>query len=323
MSTSKSKQAQPSGLVKPSSTKARSIAQPGGLFMLVMAATIYIAAGPVIAAYLLGRDNPPSMEAMPPLTSYRYQVRTTIAYIRSERQKLIISLRTGKDGEFFGFKHARKDPLHYVVLHAMPACLWVTLMPLQFIAKLRRSYPTIHRISGYTALTCSLVLIASGLAFVPRNMSFGPHPPQSLTTLHKMGPLPIYFGTFDHALVVVSILMLGTLVPTLQYARQRDFARHRQWAIYHAMSGYVIPLQRWGMLTVSATGGVLHQLRKMHVLSEKTMAWLQLPANMSRKRMEAAEMAGFAFTTWLALFYAWVLLRRLTRTRGALSSKTS
>lgn len=202
----------------------------------------------------------------------------------------------------------RKSPNHYVLAHAIPASIWVLLIPLQLSHTVRKQYPWLHRLSGYTTFSISTLLCISGLLFPVRNLSYT-H--ENTFHMHRVGPFA--WPTFEVASAVAAAGMLITGYKALSYARQRKFELHRRWAIYHSLAGYVIPAQRWFMGTNIAFGALVAALRKAGAANEDILARIGLPAGMSMRQISRAELGSMALSAWsagvLIIAYAYYLRR--------------
>ncbi|UZJ54691.1 hypothetical protein CBS101457_004011 [Exobasidium rhododendri] len=193
------------------------------------------------------------------------------------------------NGEVFLAHRLDTAPIHYGLLHIVPAVVWSLFMPLQYWDTLRKSRPDLHRLCGYVVFSCSFILSVSGAMFIPRNLSWS----EPFFHLHHVFGLPV-LPTFDAFLLIFAFpLLLLTLVRALYLARNKRYAEHRRWAVYHGISGYVISIQRAWMLIVNACGHFIQQssfLRRLLSIDEFSSM-----ASISR-----AEKSAFAFTTWAA-----------------------
>ena len=102
--------------------------------------------------------------------------------------------------------------------HVLPAMLFMVLGPLQFLKKLRATYPAIHRWSGRIFLGASAIVGVTGLTMASRKTIGG---------LDEKAAIAL-FGTF----------FLLALAKALWHAIRRDFTQHREWMI----RGYAIGL---------------------------------------------------------------------------------
>ena len=105
-----------------------------------------------------------------------------------------------------------------VLTHILPAMLFMTLGPLQFVGSLRSRYPQIHRSSGRIFLTASAIVGITGL-----RLAFG----KTVGGIDEKAAITL-FGT----------LFLTSLAKALWHALHREFAQHREWMI----RGYAIGL---------------------------------------------------------------------------------
>jgi uncharacterized membrane protein len=102
--------------------------------------------------------------------------------------------------------------------HILPAMLFMIFGPLQFVKRLRATYPAVHRWSGRIFLLASAMVGVTGLA-----MSFG----ETIGGRDEKAAT-VLFGTF----------FLIALAKAFGHALHREFAQHREWMI----RGYAIGL---------------------------------------------------------------------------------
>jgi uncharacterized membrane protein len=102
--------------------------------------------------------------------------------------------------------------------HVVPAMLFMVLGPLQFVGRLRRKYPWVHRWSGRAFLCASAIVGTTGLT-----MALG----KAIGGLDEKAAI-LLFGSF----------FLMALAKALWHAVHREFAQHREWMIH----GYAIGL---------------------------------------------------------------------------------
>lgn len=86
------------------------------------------------------------------------------------------------------------------------------LAPLQFSARLRARAPRLHRITGRGIAVAASAVALGGLVYIGFRGTIA-------------GPL------MDLGFALYGLLMLGAVVQTVRFARARDFARHRDWAL--------------------------------------------------------------------------------------------
>lgn len=170
------------------------------------------------------------------------------------------------------------------------SAIWSVAMPLQYSNNLRKSRPRIHRFTGYIAFTCSFTLALSGIAFIPRNLSFS----DPIFNMHHVHGIPLFPSSNFALLFILSPAMVITGIRALYLAKNRRFDQHRQWAMYHGMIGYAIPLQRFYLLLSRIVGEILsnspifqeslgiNQIKSVHLKSD-------------------AERAVFSATVWIGI----------------------
>jgi len=97
------------------------------------------------------------------------------------------------------------------LIHITAGLIFVLLAPLQFVKRLRNSYPKIHRTAGY-------IVLASGLIIG--------------TTALMMGFIMAIGGlTETLAVTTFGILFLFSLLRAYLYILKREFDLHREWMI--------------------------------------------------------------------------------------------
>lgn len=97
-------------------------------------------------------------------------------------------------------------------LHFVTGAALMLVIPLQLIAPLRRRYPSMHRWSGRVIVAAALLTGFGGLCFILAKGTIGGL------------PMSIGFGIYGALMALAS-------VNTLRFARAREWARHRAWAI--------------------------------------------------------------------------------------------
>ena len=95
--------------------------------------------------------------------------------------------------------------------HVLPGMLFMVLGPLQFVRRIRSSYPWLHRWTGRAFLIASLIVGCSALA-MSWKMSIAGANETAATTL---------YGAF----------FLIALARAYRYVRRREFVLHREWMI--------------------------------------------------------------------------------------------
>ena len=104
------------------------------------------------------------------------------------------------------------------LMHVVPALLFMVMGPLQFVERIRRKYPVVHRWSGRIFLAVSAIVGITGL-----RMAFGET-----------------IGGMDEktAITLFGLFFLVALAKGLWHALHRELARHREWMI----RGYAVGL---------------------------------------------------------------------------------
>lgn len=117
-------------------------------------------------------------------------------------------------------------------VHIVTACTALALGPLQFVARLRRSRPGLHRGVGRVYLVAVALGAASGLAIVPVNSA---------------GLVGVFgFGT-------LAVLWLVTGYRALRAIRGGDVAAHQAWMIRgYALTFAAVTLRLWLGLLMGA-----------------------------------------------------------------------
>lgn len=116
-----------------------------------------------------------------------------------------------------GFLPGLFDPEQWMAtfgigLHFTTGAVLMLLIPLQLITPLRRAHPAIHRWSGRVSVTAALLTGLGGLVYIASKGTIGGV------------PMSIGFAIYGALIVLASI-------NTIRFARSRQWARHRAWAI--------------------------------------------------------------------------------------------
>jgi uncharacterized membrane protein len=119
-------------------------------------------------------------------------------------------------------------------LHLIPAFLFFTIAPLQFISRIRNRHPRVHRVLGRTYVATGLISGFLGL-LLSVVMPFG-----GIVETILVVPFAVYF--------------LVALIRGFQNARARKIAQHRAWMIRALAVALAISLQRVfvGLLMIDA-----------------------------------------------------------------------
>ena len=95
--------------------------------------------------------------------------------------------------------------------HIVPAAIYLLLLPLQFIRRIRARHPRFHRWNGRLLVVPGIVVAISALA-LSRTNSVGGISETAATTFY-------------------ALLLLWFLIAGFRSARRRDFSTHRQWML--------------------------------------------------------------------------------------------
>lgn len=98
------------------------------------------------------------------------------------------------------------------IAHIVPGLLFVTLAPLQFVARIRQRHIRLHRALGRMLIGCAALSGVFALAAAFRFPAFGGVSTQSAT---------VFFG----------VILLFSLGKALHHIRRREVSRHREWMI--------------------------------------------------------------------------------------------
>ncbi|TQV91272.1 Fungal transcriptional regulatory protein [Cordyceps javanica] len=196
-------------------------------------------------------------------------------------------------GEHFLTYRQRTAPLWvYRGLHALPAIIWSIGMPLQHVDSLRKKWPALHRVAGYTLLSISLLLSITGYWFFISKHAYS-H--QNLFHLHSFNGLsPVPWPTFAVSTSLVGPFYWLTMYKTAATARARDFARHRKWAVLHTLCASVISAERLSLVILYAVGFALTLLPQAAVHDFFGVGY-------TVKEIAEAELSLFALGNVLAL----------------------
>ena len=110
------------------------------------------------------------------------------------------------------------------LIHITAGLIFVLLAPLQFVKRLRNSYPKIHRTTGYIVLASGLVIGATALM-----MGF----------IMAIGGL-----TETLAVTVFGIAFLFSLIKAYLHVLKREFDLHREWMIRVLAIGLAVATTR-------------------------------------------------------------------------------
>jgi len=110
----------------------------------------------------------------------------------------------------FGGRYAQHPSV--ALLHIVPGLLFLTLAPLQFVARIRRRRIGFHRGLGRLLVLCAAI---SGLFALVASFR-----------------LPAFGGTSTHAATVFfGSIFLFSLAKAVRHIRRKEVRRHREWMI--------------------------------------------------------------------------------------------
>lgn len=129
------------------------------------------------------------------------------------------------------------------LIHITAGLLFVLLAPLQFIKRIRNSYPKTHRTNGYIVLASGLIIGITALI---------------------MGAIMAIGGIAETlAVTTFGILFLFSLIRAYFYILKRKFALHREWMIRVLAIGLAVsttrPIMGIFFATSKLTGLTVHQ----------------------------------------------------------------
>ena len=125
---------------------------------------------------------------------------------------------------------------HRTFAHIVPAAIYLLLLPLQFIRRIRTQHPRFHRWNGRILVVLGIIVAISALA-LSRTNSIGGLNETAATTLY-------------------ALLLLWFLIAGFRSARRRQFAVHRQWML----RAYGVTL---GIATTRPIVGIFFATRKL------------------------------------------------------------
>ena len=125
-----------------------------------------------------------------------------------------------------------------IFTHMLLGGLVTLAVPLQLIGPLRRRWPVLHRWSGRVITIAALVTAAGGLTYIGLRGTIGGWP-------------------MDAGFTIYGALLFLAATQVLRFARARDFARHRAWALrfFWLAIGSWLYRVHYG-LWYAATGGI-------------------------------------------------------------------
>lgn len=165
-------------------------------------------------------------------------------------------------------------------------------MPLQHVDSLRKKWPVLHRMAGYTMLSISLLLSVTGSWLIYTKHI---HSHENIFHMHDLNGLsPVPWPSFALTNSLVAPPFWLTMYKTATTARAKDFASHRKWAVLHTMCASLIAAERLALVIVY-TIGITMTLLPQAVVHEF------FGVGYTVKEMAEAELDVFALANLLAL----------------------
>lgn len=181
----------------------------------------------------------------------------------------------------------------YGGLHAAPAIVWSLLIPFQHVDSLRKKYPAMHRTSGYIILSISLLLSMTGYWFY---FSKNAYSHANWRHMHNLnGWSSIGWPTFEASTFALAPFYWVSLYKTAVAAKDKDFVRHRKWAVLHTMFASIISLERVGIVILYGIGFA----STLFTTAAQVHEYFGIPDTL--EAIAAAEMDMFAFANLIAL----------------------
>lgn len=118
--------------------------------------------------------------------------------------------------------------------------------------------------------------------------------------LHSFPGLPLLkWPTFAASTAALLPIFLYTMYKAARTAQNRDLVRHRNWAVAHTLTGYVIAMERVSILMIYVVGWIL-------TLFPTDTVQQFFDAEDTVESKSSAEIAAFAFANALALLLSLV-----------------
>jgi len=159
-----------------------------------------------------------------------------------EAALFVISQPTNIVPEEIITKYQKHAAIHFT--HILPAALWSLAIPFQFHNQFRARYPKLHRLSGYTFMISSILMIIGIAIIISRGLLFENFF-RDIANPHSSSE-PKIWG--------LSLWFFITVAVAFQKARKRQFKAHRTWMIRHVASGLWIAVQRVLLGTLGQVG---------------------------------------------------------------------
>ncbi|ATY62492.1 hypothetical protein A9K55_009041 [Cordyceps militaris] len=210
---------------------------------------------------------------------------------RKDGQALLFTTSRTPTDEHFLNRRKASAPWVYHALHAVPAIIWSIAMPLQHVDSVRKRWPVVHRVAGYTILSLSMVLSTTGYWFFLSNNAYTHRNVFHMHSFKGLGS--VSWPTFEFTLWIIGPFYWLTIYKAAVTARAKDFARHRKWAVLHTICASYISLERVAYVTLLGIGFALSFL-------PRDMVHEFFGVGYSVEEMAEAELSVFALMNVLA-----------------------
>jgi Predicted membrane protein (DUF2306) len=156
----------------------------------------------------------------------------------------------------------------WLLPHALAGAVMYLVAPLQFSERLRKRFPTLHRIGGRLYVLSVFIVGPTGayIQYFEERMGF----PRSFTVLA----------------IVDAVLLMGTTLLAFVFAYRRKIAQHRQWmirsyamALVFVEARFILGITGWGQLGVEMVQAVIWScLALALLLADVANHWTELRA---------------------------------------------
>ena len=136
----------------------------------------------------------------------------TLPFVGHSLQRPLGALANDTEALGYLFTPGAFLPNLAIFAHMATGAVITFAVPLQLIPVVRRRWPRVHRISGYTLATAATLTGISGLIYIAAQGTIG-------------GPwMSFWFGLYG-------VLMIVAAANTVYHALDKNFTRHRRWAL--------------------------------------------------------------------------------------------
>jgi len=142
------------------------------------------------------------------------------------------------------FKYAKHRVVQFT--HVLPSAVWSLAVPLQLYPGLRKSYPRLHRVSGYMFTVSALVMMV-GLAVIDyRGLYYFKTDFPTIPEHEYMTRWPGILGKIPHREIFLGlgVWFTVTLLYSICKAQQKRFNQHRAFVYRHIAAGIWVAVQR-------------------------------------------------------------------------------